>query len=149
MPLSASNATLDTAKIAQQNQVGGSGLSRDTSIRVETISVGLLVEIPASKLLFRHHLTVPAESTVSQALETVYEVRHGVVCCDSRDIFAVNGLAIDPYKEKWWIIKVNKNTQNSSSTRKLSDGDIVELVYMENALHPVAHVHLEDWVNKQ
>lgn len=114
---------------------------------VRAASVGLLVEIPGSKLLFRHHLSLPEGSTVSQALESVYAVKHAVVCCDSRDIWSVNGLAADPYKEKWWIIKVNGNTQNTSSTRKLSDGDVVELVYMENALHPVAHVRLEDWAN--
>ena len=116
---------------------------------VKTIQVGLLIEIPASGLLFRHHLSVPIGTTVSQALETAYTVKHGVVCCDSRDIWAINGLAVDPYKEKWWIIKVNGNTQNTSSTRKLVDGDIVELVYMENALNPVAHIRLEDWIENK
>lgn len=148
-PLSASE---DIASVGRQyndhsnvSQVG----SKTSLGTFETVSVGLLVEIPGSKLLFRHHLDLIEGSTVSQALETVYTVKHGLVCCDSRDIFAINGLAVDPYQEKWWIIKVNGNAQNSSSTRKLTDHDVVELIYMENATHPVAHVHLEDWVQRE
>lgn len=91
-------------------------------------------------------MTVIAGATVSQALETAYDVKHGLVCCDSRDIWAINGLAVDPYQEKWWIIKVNGNTQNVSSTTKLRDGDVVELVYLEKEFYPTAHVRLEDWV---
>ena|SRR3990167_5726092 len=113
---------------------------------VKTMSVGLVVEIPASRLNFRHHLEIPINSTVSQAVEFVYPVKHGVVCCDSRDIRAINGLEIDPYQEKWWVIKINGNMQNSSSQSKLKDGDVAELVYLEKEYNPTAHVRLEDWV---
>lgn len=110
--------------------------------------VMLVVSVPASKLRFRHHIGIFQGATVSDALESTYDVKHGVVCCDSRDIWAINGLAVDPYRQKWWIIKINGNTQNASSTAKLKDGDVVELEYKEDAFYPVAHVRLEEWVAK-
>lgn len=125
-----------------------SGKARLTRAHARIGEVMLVVSIPSSKLRFRHHIGIFDGATVSDALESTYDVKHGVVCCDSRDIWAVNGLASDPYKQKWWIIKINGNTQNVSSTAKLKNGDVVELEYKEDAFYPVAHVRLEEWVAK-
>ena len=59
---------------------------------------------------------------------------------------AINGLAMDPYKEKWWVVLINGNMQNSSSRTVLKNGDIVEWRYDEKAGYEAAHVRLEDWV---
>lgn len=121
-----------------------------SSKRINTFAeTDLYIEIPSERLTFRHHITIAQGSTVSQVLEAAYTVKHGLVCCDSRDIWSVNGLAVDPYTQKWWIIKVNGNRQNTSSRTKVYDGDVIELVYEESAGYPASHVRLEDWVNGQ
>lgn len=112
------------------------------------VDVTLYVEIPSQRYVFRHHVTAFHGSTVSQVLESAYVVKHGLVCCDSRDIWAINGLAVDPYQEKWWIIKVNGNSQNTSSQTKVYDGDTVELIYEEKTFYPATHVRLEDWISQ-
>lgn len=139
----------ETLTVATQTTSKSTDHSARSSELVRVISVGVLIEIPAQRLLFRHHLSVVEGSTVSQALESVYEVKHGLVCCDSRDIKTINGLSVDPYQDKWWIIKVNGNRQNTSSRTILKEGDIIEFIYEENPFYGAQHVRLEDWVKNK
>ena len=113
---------------------------------VRTVSVRIVVEVPASRLRFRHAIEIPLGSRAVDALRSVYNVEQGLVCCDARDVRAINGLAVDPHREKWWVLKVNGNTQNTSSQTVLGDGDLLEAVYLEDEKYATGHVRLEDWV---
>lgn len=110
------------------------------------INVELFVEIPSERLVFRHELKLDAGTTASGAAKAAYKVEQGLVCCDSRDVKAINGLAMDPYKEKWWTVRINGNMQNASPRTILKDGDKVEWRYEEKHGYEAAHVRLEDWV---
>ncbi len=88
-------------------------------------------------------IELPVGSTISQALEAIAKVKHGLVCCDSRDIQCIDDLCGDPYKGKYWLIKVNGNSQNYSSHSRLSPGDVVELEFVTG---PPAHLPLKDWL---
>ena len=120
--------------------------SRSSDAKIQDVSVTLFVTIPASRLIFRHQLDVPKGSTAGGILENAYPVKHALVCCDSRDVWAVNGIPCNPYQEKWWVVLVNGNKQNSSARLVLVDGDIVEWRFDEKTGHDPMHIRLEDWV---
>ena len=126
-----------------------------TSARTEAapqggrIEVELFVTIPSERLTFRHELKLDAGTSAAGAAKAAYKIEQGLVCCDSRDVKAINGLAMDPYKEKWWTVRINGNMQNSSPRTVLKDGDKVEWRYEEKQGYEAAHVRLEDWVEKQ
>ena len=64
-----------------------------------------------------------------EALKMGHSVEQGLVCCDARDVLGIDGVRSDPEADKWWTIRINGNTQNSSSRTKLKDGDKVEWEY--------------------
>lgn len=99
--------------------------------------------------MFNHHLAVAPGTLVIDALKMAYNVDQGLVCCDSRDVKGINGLLVDPHKEKWWVVRINGNMQNASSRSKLNDGDVVEWIYEEKDFYEPKHIRLEDWVNER
>ena len=113
------------------------------------IAVELFVTIPSERLRFRHELDLDPGTTAAGAAKAAYKIEQGLVCCDARDVKSINGLAMDPYKEKWWVVLINGNMQNSSPRTVLKNGDVVEWRYEEKAMYEAAHVRLEDWVEKQ
>jgi hypothetical protein len=119
----------------------------DTNINTNiSIHYEMTIHIPSKNIKISHDMESLVGTTVSQAVESIYKVSHGLVCADPRDIACINDLCQDPYKEKWWIIKVNGNVQNYSSQSRLAEGDVLELVYTEKEFYPVAHVSLQDWI---
>lgn len=107
-----------------------------SSIPVKTIHVKLIIMGQS------HYMELPNGCTINEALEAIAEVKHGVVCCDNRDVQCINGLCQDPYKNEWWVIKVNGNSQNYSSHSRLSPGDVVELVWTGK----IEHRRLQEWL---
>lgn len=126
--------------------VGSERLSDSGTQQIKPINVLLRISIPSQRLVFAHQLKLLRGMTASQAVESVYNIQRGLVCCDARDVKAINGLTIDPYTGKWWVVRVNGNMQNSSPRTELKDGDTVEWEYEEAPGSPPAHTRLEDWV---
>lgn len=120
--------------------------SEKSTAKVSEISVTLYITVPRSRLIFRHALKVAHGSTAGSVLENAYPVKHALVCCDSRDVWAINGIPCNPYQEKWWVVLVNGNKQNSSARLVLADGDTVEWRFDEKSGHDPMHIRLEDWV---
>lgn len=116
------------------------------SVPAQGIKATLFVTIPVSRLVFRHELVTPIGQTAGGLVASAYKVDRGLVCCDSRDVKSINGIAVDPYSEKWWVVLVNGNKQNSSSRTVLADGDTVEWRFDEKTGYDPMHVRLEDWV---
>lgn len=121
----------------------------DNRTAVGTIQATLFIEIPESRLIFRHVLEVAGGTTASGLAAVAYKVDRGLVCCDSRDVKGINGLMVDPYQEKWWTVRINGNMQNSSPRTVLNDGDKVEWRYEESQAYQTAHVRLEEWVARK
>ena len=103
---------------------------------IKTMRVTLIV------LSHTQSLELPLGATVNNAVESVAKIKYGVVCSDNRDIQCINGLCQDPYKNYWWVIKVNGNSQNYSSHSRLSPGDVVELFYSGR----IEHRRLREWL---
>lgn len=106
-----------------------------------TIKVTLILRVGENT--FRHYLTLPKEYTVSQALEAVYPVKHGFVCFSEKDIQCINGLCGDGLS--YWSIRVNGNQQNYSSQSHLTEGDVLEVVYVQSG--EPSHVSLDQWIS--
>ena len=113
-----------------------------------TVEAWLIVSAPASNAEIVHKLKLPKGSNAGDALRAVYDVETGLVCADSREVKCVNGLCVDPYTEKWWVVLVNGNIQNSSARSVLADDDVVEWRYEEAKWAEPSHVRLEEWVAK-
>lgn len=109
-------------------------LSQNRKIKTMQVKLIILKQIQSIEL--------PEGSTINEALEAVTKIKHGVVCCDNRDIQCINDLCQDPYKNEWWVIKVNGNSQNYSSHSRLSPGDVVELVWTGK----IEHRRLQEWL---
>ena len=76
-----------------------------------------------------------------------YEVVNKKVCCNNTDIWSINGIETVP-GESFWVIKVNGNSQNSSSQTQLFDGDSLEIVYMSKQDYE-SHLSLENWFEEE
>lgn len=138
--------TAQCAELAAENQLFSSGslsTTQEAPTYVEKMHVTMRFKIPGNATNLEYDLRIPKESTINQAVEAVAKVEHGLVCCDSRDIKSINGIANDPYRQTWWTIRVNGNQQNYSSHSHLLPGDVVELAYGPG---PVSHLQLRDWL---
>ena len=112
---------------------------------VKSVQIGLNVYGPGINEQKLVHI-IP-NSTVCQVLHSYYRIIQKKVCCNSTDIWAINGVETVP-GESFWVIKVNGNSQNYSSQSSLTEGDVLELVYMKKAQY-VEHQYLSKWLSEE
>lgn len=86
-------------------------------------------------------------STVSQVLDSNYDIHHSKVCASQNDIWSINGIPTVP-GESFWVIKVNGNSQNVSSQTALFESDVLDLVYMTKLEYQAEHQYLERWLSE-
>lgn len=111
--------------------------------KVSKISVKVIISSPEKFTL--KNIKIPAGSSPVEALMAVTDIKQGLVCADSREVQCIHGTCWDPYKNKWWALRVNGNEQNSSPAgTKLYDGDVVEWVFVDRSWH----TDLKEWLIK-
>lgn len=108
----------------------------------DLIKVELLVRVDENT--YRHLLTLPREYSVNQALSAVYSVEHGFICFSEKDIRCINDVC-GHLPDSYWSIKVNGNEQNYSSQSHLTEGDVLELTYVQSG--EPTHVSLREWIS--
>ncbi len=107
-----------------------SAMSRKPKVFMVTLKVDFG---PAGKPGFTDEkFYVEKNTTPKEAVSQVYPILSGRVCCSLHDLLAIDGVKIDPAKNRWWICKVNGSTKVSPQKKKLKEGDIVEWIYAQD-----------------
>jgi hypothetical protein len=74
-------------------------------------------------------------STVVDATRAAAKLKQGVVCCDPRDVEAINGVECDAKKKSWWIYDLNgKKGSTGAYNCRLQNGDRVTWNYQVMAI---------------
>ena len=79
-------------------------------------------------------LEVEEGTTANEAVSRIFPIRSGVSCCSLRELIEIDGVAIDPAKNRWWTCSVNGSKKGITPHRtKLKPGDVVEWKFIENS----------------
>ena len=71
-------------------------------------------------------------TTPKEAVSQVYPVLSGKSCCSLREVLGIDGVSIDPMKNRWWVCELNGSRKFSPHQKKLQPGDRVEWKYIQN-----------------
>ncbi len=88
---------------------------------------------PAGKPAREEKIFVEKGTTPKEAVSQVFPVLSGKTCCSFREIMEIDGVRVEPSKNRWWICKVNGSKKISPAKTKLKSGDAVEWTYVEEA----------------
>ncbi len=88
---------------------------------------------PAGKPLHEEKLYVEKGTTPKEAVSQVFPVLSGKACCSPRELIAIDGVKIDPAKNRWWTCVLNGSKKFSPQKKKLKSGDRLEWKYVEEA----------------
>ena len=75
---------------------------------------------------------VEKNTAAKEAVSQVYPVLSGRSCCSLRDVLAIDGVKIDPLKNRWWVCELNGSRRFSPHKKKLEPGDRVEWKYIQD-----------------
>lgn len=101
----------------------------------ELFAVVLKVDFgPAGKRAHEGTLEVEKGTTANEVVSRVFPVRSGVSCCSLRELIEIDGVAIDPSKNRWWTCSINSSKKGVTPHRaKLKAGDTVEWKFIEDS----------------
>lgn len=85
----------------------------------------------ARKPALEQQLMVDEGSTPKDAVSLLVPIQSGEVCCDTREVLAIDGVRPDPSKNWWWNCRVNGSSKISAHRTVLNAGDTVEWFYHE------------------
>ncbi len=88
---------------------------------------------PAGKPAKAQKIYVERGTTPKEAVSQVFPILSGKSCCSFREVLAIDGIAIDPAKNRWWTCWLNGSRKVSPHQKKLKPGDKVEWRYIEEA----------------
>lgn len=88
---------------------------------------------PAGKAVHEETLEVEKGTTPKEAVSQVFPVLSGKTCCSPREIMGIDGVNVDPAKNRWWTCAVNGSKKVSPQKKKLKSGDTVEWKYVEDS----------------
>lgn len=71
-------------------------------------------------------------TTAKEAVSQVFPILSGRVCCSLHDLLSIDGVKIDPAKNRWWMCLLNGSTKFSPHEKKLKPGDVVEWKYIQD-----------------
>ncbi len=88
---------------------------------------------PAGKPAFvDEKFYVEKGTTPKEAVSQVYPILSGRVCCSLHDLLSIDGVKIDPAKNRWWVCELNGSRKFSPHERKLKPGDVVVWKYIQD-----------------
>lgn len=100
----------------------------------KTIPVEVVVDFgPAGKPAVRKQVEVSKGSTPKDVVSTIFQILTGVACCDTREIISIDGVAVNPAENKWWICQLNGSKKVSPQKTQLKAGDVVQWSYITEA----------------
>lgn len=88
---------------------------------------------PAGKPLIEKEIKIPEGATPKQALQGMIPVIEGSACCDPAEVKGIDGVTIDPMKNRWWRLQINGTSKKASPHKShLKAGDRMEWIYFED-----------------
>lgn len=91
---------------------------------------------PAGKPLREERLRLDRGSTPKDAVSLLFPIQSGEVCCNTREIAAIDGVRPDPARNHWWVCRLNGSRKVSPFRTPLKAGDLVEWIYLEEPPQP-------------
>ena len=88
---------------------------------------------PAGKPGHEEKLYVEKGTTPKEAVSQVFPILSGKTCCSPREIMGIDGVNVDPVKNRWWTCMLNDSKKVSPAKKKLKSGDRVEWKYVEES----------------
>ena len=87
---------------------------------------------PAGKPAVDKEIIIREGSTPRQVLEQIFPVEKGAACCHAEEVKGIDGVSIDPLKNRWWKLELNGTTKNASPYKSyLKAGDRMRWIYFE------------------
>ncbi len=87
----------------------------------------------AGKPAIAKEIFVDRGTTPKEAVSQVVPVLSGKSCCSFREVIGIDGIKIEPAKNRWWICLLNGSRNLSPHQKKLKRGDKIEWRYIEDA----------------
>lgn len=107
--------------------------SQGAHARSKTFPVEVKVDFgTTAKKGVERTLYVEKGTTPKEAVSQIFPVLSGMACCSPRDLISIDGVAVDPAKNRWWICKLNGSKKFSPHKKKLKPGDRIEWQYVED-----------------
>lgn len=89
---------------------------------------------PAGKPAHKGTLKVEEGTTANEAVARIFPIRSGMSCCSLRELIEIDGVAIDPAKNRWWTCSINGSKKEFTPHRSmLKAGDVVEWKFIEDS----------------
>ncbi len=89
---------------------------------------------PAHKPVKVQKVMVRESSSPKDALRELFPVEQGSTCCHPEEVKGIDGISVDPLKNRWWRLMINGTGKNASPHKShLKAGDLMEWVYIEDA----------------
>ena len=114
--------------------VSGPGLSGCAALKPapRTFEVTLEVDFgPVGRPPIHQRVPVRQGATAEAAAAQVCALGKGAICCDSREVTAIEGVAADPAANRWWTVSINGSKKVSPYKTKLKPGDLVRWEYRQ------------------
>ena len=109
-------------------------LAQAMARRPKVFEINMKVDFgPAGKPMHEEKLFVEKGTTPKEAVSQIFPVLSGKVCCSFRDLLAIDGVEIDPARNRWWICELNGSRKVTPHKKKLRPGDRVEWRFIEDA----------------
>ena len=88
---------------------------------------------PAEMPTIEKEIMIPEGATPKEALKRVCPIEAGAACCHPAEVKGINGISMDPMRNRWWILKINGSKKNASPHKShLKAGDRMEWIYLED-----------------
>ena len=88
---------------------------------------------PAEKPFHEEKIYVEEGSTPKEAVSQVFPILSGKTCCSFREIMQIDGVGVDPAKNRWWTCSVNGSKKLSPHQKRLKSGDLIEWKYVQES----------------
>ena len=87
---------------------------------------------PSGKPTVQKKIIVREGVTPKQALAQMLPVESGAACCHPAEVKGIDGVSIDPMKNRWWRLEINGTTKMASPHKShLKAGDVMRWIYFE------------------
>ena len=85
---------------------------------------------PAGKPAREEQVLADEGSTAKDVVSLLLPIQSGAICCNTRELAAIDGVWADPAKNLWWTCRINGSTKIGPFRTELQAGDRVEWTYI-------------------